>query len=90
MTLANHGAVWQLDHKTPIMQRNADGTRPDQATIISRFNYTNVEPVLVEEHRAKTIAETVARWMPPPPPPPVPQLTDSEFDELMAALGIGM
>ena len=88
MTLANHGAVWQLDHIVPIMQRGADGTRPDQQTIISRFNYLNVEPVLIEEHRAKTIAERVARFRPPPAPPPVPQLTDDEFDELMAEFGI--
>ena len=88
MTLANHGAVWHLDHIVPIMQRGVDGARPDQQTIISRFHYTNVEPVLIEEHRAKTIAERVARFMPPPAPPPVPQLTDDEFDELMAAFGI--
>ena len=90
MTLANHGAVWQIDHIVPIMQRDADGTRPDQQTIISRFNYLNVQPVLVEEHRVKTIAEHIARFMPPPAPPPVPQLTDDEFDDLMAALGIEM
>lgn len=88
MSLANHGIVWHLDHIIPIMQRDADGNRPDQQTIISRFNYLNVEPVLIEEHRAKTVAEQVARWMPPPAPPPVPQLTDDEFDELMAAFGI--
>ena len=90
MTLANYGVVWVLDHIVPIMQRGADGTRPDQQTIISRFHYLNVEPVLIEEHRVKTIAEKVARWMPPPAPPPVPQLTDQEFDDLMAALGIEM
>jgi hypothetical protein len=72
----------------PIAQRDAEGNRPDQATIISRFHFTNVAPVLIEEHRAKTIAETVARFMPPPPPLPVPQLTDAEFAELMAELGI--
>lgn len=88
MTTANYGIVWQLDHIVPIGQRNVDGSRPDQQTIISRFHYLNVEPVLIAEHRAKTIAETVARWMPPPPAPPVPQLTDDEFDELMAAFGI--
>jgi hypothetical protein len=88
MTLANYGAVWQLDHVVPIGQRNADGTRPDQQTMISRFHYLNVAPVLIAEHRAKTIAELVARFMPPPAPPPVRQLTDDEFDELMAALGI--
>jgi hypothetical protein len=87
MTLANHGAVWELDHIVPIMQRNADGNRPDQETIISRFHFTNVAPVLIEEHRVKTIAEHVARWM-PPPPLPMPQLTDAEFAELMAELGI--
>ena len=87
MTLANHGVVWELDHIIPIGQRDADGNRPDQATIISRFHFTNVEPVLIEEHRAKTIAEKVARFM-PPPPLPVPQLTDAEFAELMAELGI--
>jgi len=90
MTLANYGVIWQLDHIVPIMLRNADGDRPDQATIISRFHFTNVEPVLIEEHRAKTTAERVARFRPPPPPPPVRQLTDDEFDELMAALGIEM
>ena len=90
MTLANYGAVWVLDHIVPIMQRDADGSRPDQATIISRFHYLNVQPVLIEEHRVKTIAETIARFMPPPEPPPVPQLTDDEFDDLMAALGIEM
>jgi hypothetical protein len=88
MTTANYGIVWNLDHIVPIMQRDADGTRPDQATIISRFHYLNVEPVLIAEHRAKTIAETVARWMPPPAPPPVRELTDDDFDELMAAFGI--
>ena len=88
MSLANHGAVWNLDHIVPILQRDVDGNRPDQATIISRFHYLNVEPVLIAEHRAKTIAENVARFMPPPPAPPVPQLTDAEFDELMAAFGI--
>ena len=87
MTLANYGVTWELDHTVPIGQRNADGTRPDRATIISRFHYLNVEPVLIEEHRAKTNAELVARFM-PPPAPPVPQLTDDEFDELMAAFGI--
>ena len=90
MTLANYGAVWELDHIIPIMLRNADGERPDQATIISRFHFTNVQPVLIAEHRAKTIAEQVARFMPPQPQPPVRQLTDDEFDELMAALGIEM
>ena len=88
MSLANYGTVWNLDHIVPIMQRDVDGSRPDQQTIISRFHYLNVEPVLIEEHRAKTIAERVARFRPPPPPPPVPQLTDDEFDELMAAFGI--
>lgn len=90
MTLANHGVVWELDHKTSIMQRNADGSRPDQATIISRFYYTNTQPVLIAEHQAKTIAERVACWRPPPAPPPVPQLTDDEFDALMAEFGIDM
>ena len=88
MTTANYGAVWSLDHTVPIMQRNADGTRPDQETIISRFSYLNVQPILIAEHRAKTTAEKVARFMPPLAPPPVRQLTDQEFDELMAALGI--
>lgn len=88
MTLANHGAVWQIDHIVPIMQRGVDGARPDQQTIISRFHYLNVQPVLIEEHRVKTIAEQVARFMPPPAPPPVRELTDDEFDELMAAFGI--
>jgi hypothetical protein len=90
MTLANYGTVWVLDHIVPIMQRNVDGTRPDQQTIISRFNFTNVQPILIAEHRVKTIAEKVARFRPPPAPPPVLQLTDEEFDELMAALGIEM
>ncbi len=90
MTLANYGVVWNLDHIVPIMQRDADGNRPDQATIISRFHFTNVEPVLIEEHRAKTTAERVARFRPPPPQPPARQLTDDEFDELMATLGIEM
>jgi hypothetical protein len=90
MSLANYGAVWQLDHIVPIMLRDVDGNRPDQATIISRFHFTNVEPVLIEEHRAKTIAEQVARFRPPPPQRPARQLTDDEFDELMAALGIEM
>jgi hypothetical protein len=88
MTTANYGAVWSLDHIVPIMQRGVDGARPDQATIISRFHYLNVEPVLIEEHRAKTIAENVARFMPPPPPPPMRQLTDEEFEDLMAEFGI--
>ena len=87
MSLANHGVVWQLDHIVPIMQRDAAGNRPDQATVISRFHYTNVQPVLIAEHREKTTAEKVARFM-PPPAPPVPQLTDAEFAELMAELGI--
>jgi hypothetical protein len=90
MSLANYGVVWQLDHIVPIMLRDADGNRPDQATIISRFHFTNVEPVLIEEHRAKTIAEQVARFRPPPPQRPARQLTDDEFDELMEALGIEM
>jgi hypothetical protein len=90
MTLANHGVAWQLDHIVPIMQRDADGNHPDQATIISRFHFTNVQPVLIAEHRAKTIAENVARFRPPPPQRPARQLTDDEFDELMAALGIEM
>jgi hypothetical protein len=90
MTLANHGVVWQIDHIVPIMLRDADGNRPDQATIISRFHFTNVEPVLIEEHRVKTIAENVARFRPPPPQRPARQLTDDEFDELMEALGIEM
>jgi integrase len=90
MTLANYGVVWNLDHIIPIMLRDADGNRPDQATIISRFHFTNVEPVLIEEHREKTIAERVARWRPPPPQRPVRHLTDDEFDELMEALGIEM
>jgi hypothetical protein len=87
MTLANHGVVWQLDHIVPIMQRDAEGNRPDQGTIISRFHFTNVEPVLTEEHRAKTIAEKVACLM-PPPPLPAPRLTDEELAGLMAELGI--
>ncbi len=90
MTLANYGVVWELDHIVPIMQRDVDGNRPDQAMIISRFHFTNVAPVLIEEHREKTIAERVARFRPPPPPPPARPLTDDEFDELMAALGIEM
>jgi hypothetical protein len=90
MSLANHGVVWELDHIVPILQRNVDGNRPDQATIISRFHFTNVAPVLIEEHRVKTTAEKVARFMPPPPQQPPRQLTDDEFDELMAALGIEM
>ena len=90
MTTANYGAVWQLDHIVPIMQRDADGNRPDQATIVSRFHYLNTQPVLIAEHRVKTNAELVARWMPPPAPPPVRELTDAEFVELMAALGIEM
>lgn len=88
MSLANYGTVWELDHIVPIAQRGADGSRPEQETIISRFHYTNVQPVLIAEHRVKTVAEQVARFMPPPAPPPVPQLTDDEFDELMVALGI--
>ena len=88
MSLSNYGVTWELDHIVPLMQRDVDGNRPDQQTIISRFHYLNVEPVLIEEHRAKTIAEQVARFRPPPPAPPVPQLTDDEFDELMAAFGI--
>jgi hypothetical protein len=87
MTLANYGVVWSLDHIVPILQRNVDGTRPNQATIISRFHFTNVAPALIEEHRVKTIAENLARFM-PPPQRPVRQLTDDEFDELMAAFGI--
>ena len=87
MTLDNHGIVWVLDHIVPIMQRDADGNRPDQETIISRFHFTNVAPVLIEEHRVKTIAEKVARFM-PPPPLPVPMLTDEELAELLAAFDI--
>jgi hypothetical protein len=90
MSLANHGAVWQIDHIVPLMMRDVDGNRPDQATIISRFHHTNVQPVFIEEHRVKTIAEQVARFRPPPPQRPARQLTDDEFDELMAALGIEM
>jgi hypothetical protein len=90
MTLANHTVVWELDHIIPIMLRDADGNRPDQATIISRFHFTNVQPVLIAEHRAKTTAENVARFRPPPPQQPARQLTDDEFDELMGALGIEM
>jgi hypothetical protein len=90
MSLANYGVVWNLDHIVPIMLRAADGERPDQATIISRFHFTNVAPVLIEAHREKTIAEQVARFMPPPPQRPARQLTDDEFDELMATLGIEM
>jgi hypothetical protein len=44
MDLSNYGVVWELDHIVPIMLRDADGNRPDQATIISRFHFTNVEP----------------------------------------------
>ena len=88
MTQENYGIAWQLDHVIPIMLRDADGNRPDQATILSRFQYTNVEPVLIEEHRAKTTAERAARWRAPPPPPPPPQLTDEELEELLAGFGI--
>jgi hypothetical protein len=87
MALENHGRVWHLDHIIPIAQRDADGNRPDQATIISRFHFTNVQPILIAEHQAKTIAEKVALFMPPILPAPV-HLTDEEFDELMTALNI--
>ncbi len=87
MTLENHAKAWQLDHITPIAQRDADGNRPNQATIISRFHFMNVQPILIAEHKEKTIAEKVALFMPPILPAPV-HLTDEEFDELMTALDI--
>lgn len=61
MALSNYGVVWELDHIVPLLQRS-NGERPDALTIISRFHFSNVRPMLIDEHRAKTQMERARRW----------------------------
>jgi hypothetical protein len=62
MSLSNYGTVWELDHVVPLLQR-VNGARPLQIDVISRFRFTNVRPVFIEEHRAKTRLERTRRWV---------------------------
>lgn len=53
----DRGNTWELDHKRPLSE--FDLTDPDQ--LREACHYTNLQPLPVAEHRAKTAAENAAR-----------------------------
>jgi hypothetical protein len=52
MTWTNYGAVWQIDHITPLGYR-LDGIAPTNEQKIARLHYTNTQPLTVQENQTK-------------------------------------
>lgn len=49
MTWANHGSVWEIDHKRPCASFNLLDVEQQRAC----FHFTNLQPLTCEENRAK-------------------------------------
>jgi hypothetical protein len=56
MSWANYGTVWHIDHKIPL--RSVDLT--DREQLLSVVHYTNLQPLLVVDHVAKTRVDVAA------------------------------
>lgn len=53
MTRENYGAAWELDHKRPLCTFNLR----DHEQFRAACHYTNIQPLLIADHIAKTSAE---------------------------------
>ncbi len=53
MSWANHGAVWELDHRRPIA--SFDITNRDE--FLEAAHYTNLQPLLIADHAAKRVED---------------------------------
>jgi hypothetical protein len=63
MTWENYGALWEIDHITPIMYR-VDGRAPNLEELVERLHYTNTQPMLAYENRSKR-SRYVGNYIPP-------------------------
>ena len=70
----NYGAGWEMDHVIGICESNAAGVYPTDAEKRARLHYTNIQPLTVADHLAKTIAT----------PRAPAALTDADVDALLA------
>ena len=57
MMFSNYKVHWDLEYIVPILQLDTDGHPPDQATIISRFHYTNARPGLISSHAGSHLTD---------------------------------
>jgi hypothetical protein len=54
MIWANWGAVWEIDHKQPLSSFDLE----DRDQLLVACHFTNLQPLLIAEHRAKTRVES--------------------------------
>ncbi len=57
MAWDNWGEVWELDHIQPLANFNLR----DRSQLLIVCHYTNYQPLMIAEHRAKTAAENAVR-----------------------------
>jgi hypothetical protein len=53
MTWDNYGTIWHIDHIIPLTKFDLT----DRKQLLKAINYKNLQPLLVKDHRKKTIAE---------------------------------
>jgi hypothetical protein len=53
MTWDNWGAVWEIDHELPLSSFDL----ADREEFLAACHFTNLQPLLIADHRAKTRAE---------------------------------
>ena len=90
MAWENHGlgpGTWQIDHIVPIKYPGKDGGDPTLEEVAERLHWTNCQPMWTTENIAKG-NRFIGREQPQAVMPALetPNLSDAEFDELMADL----
>ena len=62
LTWENYGERWQIDHNISLLcDPGAAGGLPSATEIRDRCHYTNLRPIAIADHRAKTLAERATR-----------------------------
>jgi hypothetical protein len=84
-TWANYGTAWHMDHVVAICAPGDDGP-PTLIEKIGRLHWTNIQPLSVDAHLAKTADEARARAATPERPvgPPLDEV-EQYLAELLAA-----
>lgn len=57
MTWQNWGEMWELDHKQSLSSFDLS----DRDQFLKAVHWSNLQPLLVADHRAKSATETTAR-----------------------------
>ena len=84
LTWENYGERWQIDHNISLLcDPGASGGLPSATEIRDRCHYTNLRPIAIADHRAKTLAERATRRALVVADAARLELTDADIDAIL-------